>query len=74
MLGNRFNTRLFRRKKTIMLNSSSNSSNRLLRINSSKLYSYCKNSKSTLKMLTPTSFLSFYMLSSNRCKWDLLKS
>ena len=73
MLANRFNTRLFRKRKTIMLNSNSSSS-RLLRINSSKLYSYCKNSKSTLKMLTLTSFLSFYMLSNNRCKWDLLKS
>ena len=73
MLASRFNTRLFRKRKTIMLNSN-NSSSRLLRINYSKLYSYCKNSKSTLKMLTLTSFLSFYMLSSNRCKWDLLKS
>ena len=74
MLANRFNTRLFRKRKTIMLNSNNSSSSRLLRINSSKLYSCCKNSKSTLKMLTLTSFLSFYMLSNNRCKWDLLKS
>ena len=54
MLANRFNTRLFRKRKTIMLNSNNSSSSRLLRINSSKLYSYCKNSKSTLKMLTLT--------------------
>ena len=73
MLASRFNTRLFRKRKTIMLNSN-NSSSRLLRINSSRSYSYCKNSKLILKMLTLTSFLSFYMLSSNKCKWDLLKS
>jgi hypothetical protein len=57
-----------------MLNNNNNSS-RLQRINFSRSYSFFKNSKLILKMLTLTLFLSFYMLnsSSNKCKWHLLK-
>ena len=72
LLVNRFSIKLFRRRKTIIM-SSNNSRTRLQKINFSRLFSFFKNSKLILKMLIQTLFPSFSMLSSNRCKWRLLK-